>query len=166
MTTASNPAISSRANRLAFVQQTTVANIWQLDIPRRGQPISPPTRLIASTRHDAGPHFSPDGKRIVFHSDRSGSMEIWVSDAAGHNLLQWTSIGGRLTGTPRWAPDSRHVAFDSRTGENSDIYVMLEGGPARRITSEASDDVVPSWSTMGNGSTSPRIAPGVGRFGR
>jgi Tol biopolymer transport system component len=146
---ASNPTISSRANRLAFVEQTSVANIWQLDIPRRGQHIRLPTRLIASTRHDAGPHFSPDGKRIVFHSDRSGSMEIWVSDRAGQNLLQWTSIGGRLTGSPRWAPDSRHVAFDSRTGENSDIYVMLEGGPPRRITSEASDDVVPSWSTDG-----------------
>ncbi len=74
--TASNPTISSRANRLAFVEQTSVANIWQLDTPRRGQHIRPPTRLIASTRHDAGPHFSPDGKRIVFHSDRSGSMEI------------------------------------------------------------------------------------------
>jgi Tol biopolymer transport system component len=83
----------------------------------------------------------------VFHSDRSGSLEIWVCDVAGHNLLQWTSIGGRLTGTPRWAPDSRHVAFDSRAGENSDIYVMLEGGAPRRITSEASDDVVPSWSS-------------------
>jgi Tol biopolymer transport system component len=85
----------------------------------------------------------------VFHSDRSGSLEIWVCDVAGHNLLQWTSIGGRLTGTPRWAPDSRHVAFDSRAGENSDIYVMLEGGAPRRITSEASDDVVPSWSSDG-----------------
>jgi eukaryotic-like serine/threonine-protein kinase len=146
---ASEPTTSRRENRLAFVQQTSAGDIWQLDVPRRGQQISPPTRLIASTRHEAGPHFSPDGKRIAFHSDRSGSMEIWVCDAAGHNLLQWTSIGGRLTGTPRWAPDSRHVAFDSRAGDNSDIYVMLEGGPPRRITSEGSDDVVPSWSTDG-----------------
>jgi eukaryotic-like serine/threonine-protein kinase len=146
---ASAPTISRHANRLAFVQQTSAGDIWQLDVPRRGQPIRPPIRLIASTRHDAGPNFSPDGKRIVFHSDRSGSLEIWVCDVAGHNLLQWTSIGGRLTGTPRWAPDSRHVAFDSRAGENSDIYVMLEGGAPRRITSEASDDVVPSWSSDG-----------------
>ena len=51
----------------------------------------------------------------MFHSDRSGSLEIWVCDPGGQNLLQWTSIGGRLTGSPRWAPDSPHVAFDSRT---------------------------------------------------
>ena len=76
-------------------------------------------------------------------------MEIWACDAAGHNLLQLTSLGGHLTGTPRWAPDSRHVAFDSRKGENSDIFVTLEGGPSRRVTSEGSDDVVPSWSADG-----------------
>jgi Tol biopolymer transport system component len=146
---ASDPAISSRASRLAFVQQTSGADIWELDVPRRGQPISPPRRLIASTRHEAGPHLSLDGKRIVFHSDRSGSLEIWVCEPDGQNPLRWTSIGGRLTGTPRWAPDSRHVAFDSRPGEHSDIYVTLEGGPPRRITSEGSDDVVPSWSTDG-----------------
>jgi eukaryotic-like serine/threonine-protein kinase len=146
---ATDPTISNRANRLAFVYQTMGANIWQLDVPNRGRAISRRTKLIASTRHDAGPNFSPDGKRIVFHSDRSGSMEIWVCDAAGHNPLQWTSIGGRLTGTPRWAPDSHAVAFDSRTGENSDIYVTVEGGPSRRVTSEPSDDVIPSWSGDG-----------------
>jgi Tol biopolymer transport system component len=146
---ASDPTISSRADRLAYVQQTMGGDIWQLDISAGGQPLSPPRRLIASTRIDAGPHFSPDGKRIAFHSDRSGSMEIWACDVGGHNLLQLTSVGGGLTGSPRWAPDSRHVAFDSRSGENSDIYVTLEGGRPHRITSDASDEVVPSWSTDG-----------------
>lgn len=63
---ATDPTISSRANRLAFVQQTMGADIWQLDVPRRGQPVSPSRRFIASTRHDAGPHFSPDGKGSCF----------------------------------------------------------------------------------------------------
>jgi Tol biopolymer transport system component len=146
---ASYPVISARANRLAYVQQTMDANIWRLDVPPRGQPR--PTRLIASTRHEAGPQFSPDRKRIVFHSDRTGSAEIWVCDADGQNPLQLTSIAaGDLTGTPRWSPDGEYIAFDSQIGENTDVYVIAaDGGAPRRITSDPAEDVVPSWSADG-----------------
>jgi Tol biopolymer transport system component len=148
---AAYPAVSSRGNRLAYVRDTWDANIWQIHVSNPGQAAGGASRLIASTRHEAGPHFSPAGRRIVFHSDRSGSFEIWVCDADGRNLLQLTSRrGARLTGTPRWSPDGRFVAFDSDQGEASDIYVIAaDGGAPRRATTERSADVVPSWSADG-----------------
>jgi Tol biopolymer transport system component/DNA-binding winged helix-turn-helix (wHTH) protein len=143
------PTISSRANRLAYVHRSMDENIWRMEIQESGRSVSSPTKFIASTRTESGPHFSPDGRRIAFESDRSGSLEIWVCDAAGLDLLQLTSLG-RHSGTPGWSPDGRRIAFDSRPGEYADIYVIdAEGGAPRRVTTEPSDDAVPSWSNDG-----------------
>ena len=145
---AAQPAVSSRGNRLAYVHRSADANIWQLKVPRSVRTVTSSTKLIATTRHEAGAQFSPDGKRIVFGSDRSGSSEIWVCDANGLNSYQLTTLGGHHAGTPRWwSPDNRRIAFDAtRSGENADIHVIdADGGAPRRVTVEMSDDVVPSW---------------------
>jgi Tol biopolymer transport system component len=72
-----------------------------------------------------------------------------VCDGEGLNAIQLTSLD-RKTGTPRWSPDGRHIAFDSRAETHSAIYVInAEGGSPRRITTGTSDDVVPSWSRDG-----------------
>jgi WD40-like Beta Propeller Repeat len=97
------PAVSSCASRLAYVHEWMDANIWRIEIRHPARSVSSPTKLIASTRHEAGPQFSPDGKRIAFHSNRSGSVEIWVYDADGRHPLQLTSLGSH-SGTPRWSP--------------------------------------------------------------
>ena len=75
-------------------------------------------------------------------------MEIWICDSDGRNPLQLTSFGGPYaTGTPRWAPDGKLIAFDSRQNGPSDIFVISpEGGSPRRLTKEPSEDFVPSWS--------------------
>ena len=143
---AANPAISSRGDRLAYEQRSQDINIWQIELPRATQPSRSATKLIASTRVDAGPQFSPDGTRIVFGSDRTGSGEIWVCDTAGSNLVQLTSFGGPMVGTPRWSPDGRRIAFDGDWG----IHVIgVDGGPSRRVASDTPAGVVPSWSRDG-----------------
>jgi Tol biopolymer transport system component len=143
---AANPAISSRGNRLAYEQRSQTINIWQIKLPTATQPSRSATKLIASTRVDACPQFSPDGTRIVFCSDRTGADEIWVSDTARSHLVQLTSLGGPIAGTPRWSPDGRRIAFDGQRG----IHVIdVDGGPSRRVASDTPDGVVPSWSRDG-----------------
>jgi len=135
----------SRNNSLAYSQISSDADIWRLDLD--AEQASQAVRVVSSTRQDTSPQYSPDGRRIAFRSDRSGSDEIWVCDASGANPVQLTSFGGPLTGTPRWSPDGLRLAFDSRPAGHSDIYtVSTAGGALRRITSEESEDVVPSWS--------------------
>jgi Tol biopolymer transport system component len=139
-----SPALS-RAGLLAFERHTTDKNIWTLDILTHTT-----RRLIASTREERTAESSPDGGRIAFGSDRSGALEIWVCDRDGSNAIQITNLGGHSR-LPRWSPDGNRIAFDSRVSDSEgDIYVVgAHGASLRRVTSEPSDDVRPSWSADG-----------------
>jgi Tol biopolymer transport system component/DNA-binding winged helix-turn-helix (wHTH) protein len=143
----SNFALSRQGTRLAWAQSTDDTNIWRLELNATGKPKTVPQQLIASTRLDVDGRFSPDGSRIAFASNRSGSWQIWVAESDGQRPVQLTSFNGPLTGSPRWSPDARQIAFDSRAAGNSDIYVIsVEGGKPRRLTTEPSNEALPSWS--------------------
>src|SRR5581483_11359028 len=87
---------------------------------------------------------------LVFASDRSGNWEIWAANAEGSSPHQLTSFGGPQTGTPRWSPDGKQIAFDSRPGGHSEIYLInADGGPVRRLTQTKFDSVIPSFSRDG-----------------
>ncbi len=138
-------AVSRAGQRLAFSHWFVDTNIWQFR-PGAGEA----RKLIASTREDRSPQYSPDGAKIAFRSDRSGANEIWVSDSNGAHAVQLTRFRGPLTGSPHWSPDGTWIAFDSRPVGNGDIFVVpAGGGAARRITFDRADDVTPSWSNDG-----------------
>ncbi len=68
----------------------------------------------------------------------------------GRNPVQLTNFGGSHTGSPRWSPDGRLLAFDSRPAGLSNIYVIsAAGGSPRRLTDGKSEDLLPSWSHDG-----------------
>ena len=143
-----NPAVSPRGNRLAYEQRHLDSNIWRIALPESTRPAPAPLQLSASSRQDYAPHVSPDGARVVFLSDRSGSDEIWLCDTAGTNLVQLTTSGGSF-GTPRWSPDSRHLAFESTKGHPGISVISAEGGFPRQVTTDPSAAVLASWSSDG-----------------
>lgn len=144
------PTISVKAHRLAFVESVTDANVWRLPLSANLQ-AGPPVKLIASTLYDSSAQYSPDGKRITFRSDRSGSNEIWLCDSEGNNPIQLTNLRGPLAGSPRWSPDGKSIAFDSRHEGQSKIYVVgVDDGRVRRLVDDPPIQVVPKWSIDGN----------------
>src|SRR5262249_13878001 len=89
------PTVSRQGSRLAFTRRSDDRNIWRLELPGPGLPArAAPVQLIASTRDETLPQFSPDGKRIAFGSDRSGNSEIWRCERDGSNPVPLTSFGG------------------------------------------------------------------------
>lgn len=143
-------AISRRGDRVAYEQLSIDTNVWRIDLQSTSGPKSPPVEIIASTRWDFQQQYSPDGRQIVFASNRSGNFEIWTCASDGSNPIQVTSFNGPMAGTPRWSPDGKQIVFDGRIGGNADIYaIKATGGTPRRLTAEVSEDVVPSWSTDG-----------------
>jgi len=148
------PAISPRGDRLAYTQTLDDSDIWRIDLnaAQKGESL---VKLIASSLLDSAPDYSPDGRKIVFASTRSGGRGLWVCDNDGARPRLLIDRGPYVTGTPRWSPDGRWIAFDSRsndpgTGGNPDIHVISsEGGPPRRLTTDPAEDVAPSWSRDG-----------------
>jgi Tol biopolymer transport system component len=147
---ATSPEIARNADRLAFVRNTLDVNVWRATLPEPTVAAAPPVRFVSSTRSDWNPQYSPDGSRIAFESTRTGESAIWVAAAEGADAEEIFSRAGKHAGTPRWAPDSRRIAFDSTADGSFDIYV-IELGNARpqRVTTDAADDAMPSWSADG-----------------
>ena len=144
-----DPAISPEGSRLAYTQSLFDLNIWRLELSGAKSRSPMPKEFIASTQIDNWPEFSPDGRRILFLSYRSGSYEVWVCGTEGEQPVQLTELNAH-TGTPHWSADSRDIVFDSRREGNADIYVIsAEGGRPRRLTPDPSEDVCPSWSRDG-----------------
>ncbi|MCZ6670886.1 MAG: protein kinase, partial [Acidobacteria bacterium] len=69
-------------------------------------------RQLTNDLHKARrPRWTPDGKRISFYSDRSGSYEIWTIHPDGSELLQITDIPDEGVWWPVWSPDGTRLAY-------------------------------------------------------
>ena len=149
-----SPALAWQGGRLAYTQALDDINVWRIELDGSGK-VTTQSELIASTFGDHGPDYSPDGSKIVFTSGRSGNNAIWVCESDGTKPRLLHSCGPYVTGTPRWSPDARWIVFDSRScapgaAGNPDVYLIsADGGPATRLTNDASEDVAPSWSRDG-----------------
>ena len=94
---------------------------------------------------------SPDGRYIVFSSDRSGGINIWRMDIDGNNLKQLTS-GGRLDASPVFSPDGQWVVFHSvRSGKNALWKVSIDGGTPVQLIDKVSwhAAISPDGKTIG-----------------
>ena len=149
------PAVSrplpGRPTRLAYVRNYNDSNIWRIETPAPGAPsLSPPVVTISSTRTDITPDFSPDATHVAFASNRSGAMEIWLSDSDGSNSYQLTSLEASTTATPRWSRDGKQIAFQTNRDGQFEIYLIpATGGKPRNVTSHPANDHVPSFSRDG-----------------
>jgi len=122
-------------------------SIWHLDLTR---PEEAGARTVVTSARDRneGPQPSPDGKKLAFMSDRSGSLEIWTSNLDGSSLVKLTDLGS--CGSPRWSPDSRWIAFDSTSNGHPAVFlVRADGGAATAQVENESENRVPSWSNDG-----------------
>ena len=142
-------SIAASGDRIAFGHVTNDQNIWEFTLGTEAAPAAK-APLVASTWFDGAPELSPDGRRLAFISDRSGTLELWTSDAAGRNAIALTSFTGARVGNPRWSPDSRRIAFDAYPSGLCDVFVVdADGGAPRPLVSDASDDVLAAWSADG-----------------
>ena len=146
--TSSQPTVSRQGHRLVYQVWTWNSHIWRAEVSGGTKPVAA-VKLIASTRQEDNPQYSPDGSRVAFSSDRSGNQEIWVCNGDGSNPVQLTSLESS-SGTPRWFPDGRRLVFDSQKEGQAEIYVIdTETRVPLRLTSDPSDDVTPSVSHDG-----------------
>jgi Tol biopolymer transport system component/DNA-binding winged helix-turn-helix (wHTH) protein len=140
------PAVSARNGELAYSSLSTSLNIWRRDLLH---PEFPAVELMPSSRAQSDAQYSPDGKRIVFASYRSGIQGVWISAEDGSNLVQISNPHDE-SGSPQWSPDGNKIAFDSRPRDHWEIYVadVAEGKP-RKLVTNISGVIRPHWSRDG-----------------
>jgi Tol biopolymer transport system component len=94
------------------------------------------TLVSASSGNGMDPRWSPDGSTVAFVSDRAGSDDIWLEDAAGGEprpLTSWPSSERN----PRWTPDGSGLYFlsDHESSLLPDVWLVPPaGGEPRRIS--------------------------------
>ena len=144
-TVSQDSQIASRGDRLVYVQLQDNVNIWRVNL-KSG---SARSMLAPTSRVQRAPTISPDGKRIAFESDRSGSQEVWAANLDGSDAMQLSDFHA-LTGSPQWSPDGRSIAFDSRVSGEAALYLVDPSAALpRRISTSGIPASVPTWSADG-----------------
>jgi len=69
------------------------------------------TPLTSGMAVDAQPRYSPDGKRIVFLSDRDGETNVWIINSDGSSPVQLTHTETMNVSyvSPEWSPDGNSI---------------------------------------------------------
>ena len=84
------------------------SNLWLADVAGK----TPPKRLTSTDKKDRHPRWSPDGKRILFESSRSGETQLWTIDIRGGEARQITNLATEASGAI-WSADGKNIAFVS-----------------------------------------------------
>jgi TolB protein len=92
------------------------------------------------------PAWAPNGQMLAFSWRRpSGNYDIYVMEAATGRLLEITRDSGRNE-RPSWAPDGRHIVFESTRGGSRQIWSMLADGTQPHQLTNNGHNESPNWS--------------------
>src|SRR5690349_9648392 len=110
----SDPQLSPDGKWVAYVVTVVdkAANRTNSDIWIVSSTGGAPRQLTNSPRHDRHPRWSPDGKSILFESNRSGAFQLYVAPSEGGDARQLTTISTEAN-SGIWSPDGKSVAFVS-----------------------------------------------------
>jgi dipeptidyl aminopeptidase/acylaminoacyl peptidase len=122
---------------------------WNWDIYVMDSDGSNIVNLSSHAATDIDSHWSPDGARLCFASNRAGNFELYTIAADGTDLQRLTDTA-RDEFVPRWSPDGSRIVFASPAELGNDLFLMdLEGGPTANLTDHPGNDSDPWWSPDG-----------------
>ncbi len=115
-----------------FMMNADGTNSTELDVPDKGYLIDPA--------------WAPNGQLLCFSWRRpEGNYDLYLMDAASSKIVEITRDAGRNE-RPSWAPDGRHIVFESTRGGTRQIWVMLaDGTQAHQLTTQGHNES-PNWS--------------------
>jgi TolB protein len=114
-------------------------------------PLSAATGVAAkdlpATGYVVDPAWSPNGQLLAFSWRRpEGNYDIYIMDIASDQLVELTRDSGQNE-RPSWAPDGRHLVFESTRTGTRQIWSMLADGSQQRQLTFAGTNESPNWSS-------------------
>lgn len=101
--------------------QTGNWDIWKVDLEQ-----GTPSKLTTNDAQDTDPVWSPDGKEIVFASDRSGQLGLYrkAADGSGPEELLLTVDGSNNLVATDWSRDGRYIIYHQSRPEQPRIFAL------------------------------------------
>ena len=136
--------------KVAYSKGGRFANVWRVPIfPDRAATWSDAEQLTFDQAYVEFLDLSPDGRRLVVNSNRTGFQDLWTLPAEGGEMEPVTNDSAP-DWMPAWSPDGNEIAFYSGRSGNRDIFVVpTGGGPLRQLTTQTGGDIMPAWSPDG-----------------
>jgi Tol biopolymer transport system component len=120
-----------------------------------------PRKIVADGYFNSDPDFSPDGKSLLYASDRSGTADLWLHDLGTGKNTRLSGLPGAQT-APRYSPDGREVAYQDQDGI---AWVLtLASGQVRQLTPTLFQPGRVSWSPDGRTIVLAAVKPVSKRF--
>jgi TolB protein len=134
------PTWSPDGRQLAFISDRSGApHVYVMDAEGTS------VRQLTSSGFHTQPRWSPKGDAIVY-THRQGLHDLWSVSVDGSNPRRLTAGTGDSQGAT-WAPNGRHLAFQSNRNGRWQIFAMLTDGSAQEaITRGPGEATSPSWS--------------------
>ena len=85
------------------------------------------TQLTKGIAFDTHPRYSPDGRKVLFTSDRSGSENLWWIDVEKKDTLQVTKDHDQNFPSAAWTPDGNYIVY-SKGKLNVQLYMVHKNG--------------------------------------
>src|SRR5688572_32363794 len=82
-------------------------------------------RIVGGMAFESQPKFSPDGKTIVFLSDRSGSENVWVMKADGTDPKPITTGPKAMYVSPNWTEDGNFIIVSKSDQSIGTFYLFM-----------------------------------------
>lgn len=113
---------------ISSINEQGNSDIYEINIARNYA-----KRLTSHPAIDTTPYYSPDGKKIIFSSDRDRGQQLYVMDSEdGGRIKRITSAPGSYS-KPVWSPDGKLIAFTKQQNNNFYIGVMSPDGRNERL---------------------------------
>ncbi|HYC90351.1 MAG TPA: protein kinase [Thermoanaerobaculia bacterium] len=97
---------------------------------------------------DRQPSYSPDGKSILFSSNRSGNLDLWITDSNGG--VRRVTDDGAEDWDPAFTPDGKKIVWSSGRSGNLEIWIAnADGSGARQISHDGKDAENPTSTPDG-----------------
>ena len=168
------PDWSPAADVIAWSRRAAMSptfDVWTMSVDANGHNPTTMTNLTNGQGSSRYPSWSPDGTKLAFASDRSGSWQIYVMDADGSNVVQLTSSGNHTQ--PAWSPDGNRIVFtagcttagcatsgpnDHRQNGNLeviDVTDLAHPGAAQTLQNTSAGEYDAQWAPLCSGAGCP-----------
>lgn len=170
------PDYSPTADVIAWTRRTSTSyDVWTVHVDAQGHNPTALTNLTNGAGNSRYASWSPDGSRLAFASDRSGTWQIYVMSATGTDVTKVTT-GSRPHIEPVWSPDGTMIAFTtgcttsncSTTGPNDqvingdlqvvDVRDITNPGTPRTVIGTSAAEFDPQWGRACTSTKCPAAA--------